>query len=332
MYPHAQPNNSSTSPRRLHGFVNTDDTNHNLHQAHPPTNPGTFMGGSGYIDMNHFVNDNIWRQISSSQIQTSAGANLPQGLPIQRPFYEANAMWPGSQHCSLEGAQPAQPALQEGFSPSTQHPFTYGKPHFGIEREAVSSVPSPWTSLPSHGHDTVGSVGMPQQRSGAPISSSSAPNAYFERTGSTFANENTSVSGPMSPPTQSQWNPHLVGSRSDLRMDRKASEPAYPYAHGRSSDTSSSTSNSVGRSQNPLRSGRSTSEDLARGLDDTAVSDSENVDELERVPISMMSINELEMQKLLDKRQKRRESHNAVERRRRDTINSQITECAYMGY
>lgn len=115
-------------------------------------------------------------------------------------------------------------------------------------------------------------------------------------------------------------------------MDRKASEPAYPYAHGRSSDTSSSTSNSVGRSQNPLRSGRSTSEDLARGLDDTAVSDSENVDELERVPISMMSINELEMQKLLDKRQKRRESHNAVERRRRDTINSQITECAYMGY
>ncbi|WFC99772.1 hypothetical protein MYAM1_002517 [Malassezia yamatoensis] len=65
---------------------------------------------------------------------------------------------------------------------------------------------------------------------------------------------------------------------------------------------------------------RSKSDDFGDIHRDVLASDTENGDETESVPIAMMSMGEFEAKKVMDKRRRRRESHNAVERRRLATL------------
>lgn len=66
---------------------------------------------------------------------------------------------------------------------------------------------------------------------------------------------------------------------------------------------------------------------VARDVEKTALSEGDNGDE--GAATSGVDKSPRDAQKLLDQRRKRRESHNAVERRRRDNINLQITERTY---
>lgn len=288
------------------------------------------MPSQNYIDMDLLLNEELWDQLNSSQPVHTPDPDFAPGIPVHRDFRNQNAMWRGSRNPGLHLTPHGSSA------PATQHPFLYERGEFDFEQNPAFALAQQKTA----GRQDVRNRNVVN----APLSSHHAavgygklcPSSQAEQSVAIKASESALSGSHMLPSTQQPRNPSAESSQSATvaagGLDNGIHGSPYPPGH-----PNWATNVRRQRSQSQTsrdRSRRSVSEvtvssDLAHEGEEAGVLENDHGDEPETVPLSSMSIGDRDAKKLSEKWRKRRESHNAVERRRRDNINNQITECTY---
>lgn len=347
MYQSSMAMNSYSPKRKSHGFNAHGTAGAMTSRSHSATQGPTDitpMASSSYIDMDLLLNDDLWGQFHQTPAMHPSEHPVPHPIPVSREMPEVNPGWKAPR----DQVSDATRITPMGMSaPATQQPYVYEKEAWPcLEQGTAYSLNHPKGHARQNSHGDMVSNGMHQNMPGMEQYSASSGMPHrpgrqrvASESGATghgpamVASESAPAMSHMMNTLPQQWGAPLTQTQSSLGAPRYAGG-AHPYAQGRRGDWPGSMSRSQGRSQTSrMRPGRSNSEltecsDLTVDAGDTTHSDGDNGDDVESVRMSLMSINEMEARKLSDKRRKRRESHNAVERRRRDNINSQITELA----
>ncbi|WFD43843.1 hypothetical protein MPSI1_002508 [Malassezia psittaci] len=295
----------------------------------PTQNANAIGAASNHIDMDLLMNNDLWQQFDSSNPRILPQQDYPHAIPFQRPYQigNANHVWHNQRNNSVEALNATQHELP---APSGQNPSGREQEGTRNDQQTASSMP-PQKQINMHNMRSSHIIAPPQANNLMSMTSSSAPLPHYleERKHIPIipsSNEPTSSAMPKN--IGSTWNGQTMSVPDELDISGNAKHPSYHYQCSNGNKASSYRSSSFLPPQHHNHKARSKSDDFGDIRRDVLASDTENGDETESAPIAMMSMGEFEAKKIMDKRRRRRESHNAVERRRRDNINSQITELA----
>ncbi|WFD30782.1 hypothetical protein MSPP1_001806 [Malassezia sp. CBS 17886] len=275
-------------------------------------------------------------------LQQRDNARMPPPTNAVSPGYDREGAW------AMYADNPAMPSVPSGTYPKqTLDSGAHAPP---APTSLGTEFPSQTGRAPLTAPDPVPimSLGMrPPKETGSTFDGAPSDTYNTLHTVPSMASTSAPAVSSLSLPSFDMWGVNSRELLKSKRLDSNTGESSSysgasrnsmssPYSRGRrdsrarAGDWATFLARPTGNERHP-QIGRSNSDatesDVFGDTEEQAQSDGDLADDVDaRLP--MLRTADGEDQKVLEKRRRRRESHNAVERRRRDNINSQITELA----